>query len=463
MHVPLVDVAARAARGQHAVSPRRLAHARATAWLLGDLAACTLAVSLVQWAALPEDYLQRILATLVFWLAGLAFVGAYSVRRCSNIREEARRVALGALAGAVAGTVILGPAAIYSAFALAGTALALSASSRGLVRLAFRSIYAAGIGLKKGLIVGRGSAIADVIARLAKSPGTRIVGVIGDDARGAPILGSFDDLAPVVAQTAADTVFLVPNAMDSHELEVVLAELDGLPVDIKIVPGVPRVHHARMHIMALGELSVVGVERAELSAWHRALKRGIDVAGSLAALTILAPVFAAIALATLIDDGRPVFYRQKRVGLKGKPFEMIKFRTMVRDADRLVYTLDNEQDGLIFKVREDPRITKIGRLLRKFSVDEFPQFINILKGEMSLVGPRPPLPGEVNHYDRFLARRLNVRPGATGIWQISGRNDLPFEDYVRYDLTYVENWSVGLDFMIMLRTIPVLLFGKGAY
>jgi exopolysaccharide biosynthesis polyprenyl glycosylphosphotransferase len=311
--------------------------------------------------------------------------------------------------------------------------------------------------------VGRGSTADEAIARLGKSPRTQIVGYVGEGITAAAPLGGFDSLAKVVTESRADVVFIVPNALEPQELEVILAELDSLPVDIKIVPGVPRVHHARMHIMALGELSVVGVERAGLSSWQRALKRGIDITASAAALLVLAPVFAVVALAILIDDGRPVFYRQRRVGLRGKTFELIKFRTMIKDAERFVYSLENELDGLIFKVREDPRVTGLGRWLRRFSIDEFPQFLNILRGEMSLVGPRPPLPEEVSKYDRFLARRLNVRPGATGIWQISGRSDLPFEDYVRYDLTYVENWSVGLDLMIMLRTIPVLLFGKGAY
>jgi lipopolysaccharide/colanic/teichoic acid biosynthesis glycosyltransferase len=170
------------------------------------------------------------------------------------------------------------------------------------------------------------------------------------------------------------------------------------------------------------------------------------------------------ALIKLTSPG-PVLYKQERVGRDGQPFMMYKFRSMVADADKHKESLEhlNQADGLLFKIRNDPRVTKVGRLMRKFSVDEFPQLLNVIEGDMSLVGPRPPLPGEVAKYEEWHFRRLQVVPGMTGLWQISGRSDLSFDDAVKLDIYYIENWSPRLDFSILFRTIPVVLLPKGAY
>jgi lipopolysaccharide/colanic/teichoic acid biosynthesis glycosyltransferase len=176
-------------------------------------------------------------------------------------------------------------------------------------------------------------------------------------------------------------------------------------------------------------------------------------------------MLAVLALTIRLDSSGPVFYRQVRAGLRGKEFSVLKFRTMVSNAHEMKvdYDVQNEADGLLFKMRDDPRITRVGRTLRRLSLDELPQLWNIVKGEMSIVGPRPALPTEVERYEGNLRRRLNVRPGLTGLWQISGRSDLAFDDYVRLDLTYVQNWGILLDLYIVLRTIPAVLRAKGAY
>ena len=195
------------------------------------------------------------------------------------------------------------------------------------------------------------------------------------------------------------------------------------------------------------------------------LKRGVDVVGAAAALTLGAPLFATIALAIKLSDGGPVLFRQIRVGRNGRPFVMYKFRSMVPDAEarKAAFMALNEMpDGILFKIRKDPRITRVGRVCRKLSLDELPQFVNVLRGEMSLVGPRPPVPSEVALYDPADRRRLTAVPGITGLWQVSGRSNIDFHGQVQLDIRYIERQTLGLDLEILARTIPAVLSGKGA-
>jgi len=195
------------------------------------------------------------------------------------------------------------------------------------------------------------------------------------------------------------------------------------------------------------------------------IKGGVDRAVAGLALVLLAPFLTGLALAVKLSSPGPVLYRQERVGLNGKSFTMLKFRSMVVDADRRLEDLrgDNISDGLLFKMRADPRVTRVGRLLRRLSLDELPQLFNVVRGTMSLVGPRPPLPGEVARYDTSVSRRLLVKPGLTGLWQISGRSDLSWEESVRLDLRYVENWSLAMDALILWKTGRAVFSSTGAY
>jgi exopolysaccharide biosynthesis polyprenyl glycosylphosphotransferase len=190
-----------------------------------------------------------------------------------------------------------------------------------------------------------------------------------------------------------------------------------------------------------------------------------DRVGALLVLVALAPVFLAVALAVKLDSRGPVLYRQTRVGRDGRRFRMVKFRTMVVGAEGLRANLEhrNEADGLLFKLRIDPRVTRTGRLLRRYSMDELPQLLNVLRGEMSMVGPRPPLPSEVDLYEGHISRRLLVKPGITGLWQVSGRSDLPWDEAVRLDLYYVDHWSPTMDITIIARTFSAVVRGAGAY
>jgi len=197
-----------------------------------------------------------------------------------------------------------------------------------------------------------------------------------------------------------------------------------------------------------------------------AFKRTVDILGGLVALILLAPLFLLVALAIVIEDGRPVFFVQQRVGLNGLVFNFYKFRSMVRNADKLKATLlaQNESgDGVIFKMKRDPRITRTGAWVRRFSVDEFPQFLNVLKGDLAIVGPRPPVPREVAQYSIEERKRLHVKPGLTCLWQIQGRSEIPFKEQVRLDLQYIHSQSLRNDLWIMLQTIPAILLGHGAY
>jgi exopolysaccharide biosynthesis polyprenyl glycosylphosphotransferase len=207
------------------------------------------------------------------------------------------------------------------------------------------------------------------------------------------------------------------------------------------------------------------LQQPRLSGSQAVLKRAIDIAVSLVGLVLLAPVWALVALLIKREDGGPVLYRQTRVGADEKKFSCYKFRSMVVDADRRLEELReaNEADGVLFKIKDDPRVTRIGRFLRRHSIDEVPQLYNVLKGEMSLIGPRPPLPSEVERYHADLTRRLKVRPGMTGLWQVSGRSELDAEDSERLDLYYVDNWSIWHDLLILWRTLRVVVTGHGAY
>jgi exopolysaccharide biosynthesis polyprenyl glycosylphosphotransferase len=228
-----------------------------------------------------------------------------------------------------------------------------------------------------------------------------------------------------------------------------LVDTAGDRITVRPVDGLPMMH----------------IEHPRLSGGRRLIKAMFDVSLAAGLLVLLSPVFLAIAAWIKLDTGGPVFFRQMRVGRGGEMFRMIKFRTMHTDAEQRLQKISGQNDfsGVLFKMRQDPRVTRAGRLLRRYSLDELPQLINVLLGDMSLVGPRPPLPSEVEQYPQDMRRRLVVKPGMTGLWQVSGRSDLSWEDSIRLDLRYVENWSLTVDLVILMRTAIVVMRGAGAY
>lgn len=280
-----------------------------------------------------------------------------------------------------------------------------------------------------------------------------------------PFLGYARELLELIGTTGADTLIIVSSNFDHHAISRMLSEVRLLGIDVHISSGLFEVLASRVIVRELNGVPIIVVRGLSLTSGKLLAKRAFDLVVASALVVIGLPFWIVIMLLIKIDSRGPVFFRQQRVGFKGRPFFMYKFRSMYVDAEQRLADLrqENEADGPLFKMRHDPRITGTGKWLRKFSVDEFPQLLNVLAGDMSLVGPRPPLPSETQLYNSEHWRRLESLPGMTGLWQVSGRSDLSFEEMVRLDVFYIENWTLTFDFTILLRTIPVVVFGRGAY
>ena len=301
----------------------------------------------------------------------------------------------------------------------------------------------------------------NVIGALTPEPGDR-------DAThsGIPLLGSSRSVAQLAIEAEADVIFLAGGAFNSStEMRRLAWDLEHEDIAVVIAPSVTDVSSERISVRPVGGLPLIHLEKPRSQDAVRRMKRTFDVIGTLGLLLLFSPVFAFSAFRVWSFDRGPVLFRQMRVGRDGAAFYCWKFRTMVTNAEELLAELHAKQGytGGLFKMEHDPRITPPGKWMRRFSLDELPQLFNVLKGDMSLVGPRPPLKHEVAQYDEAMARRLRVRPGMTGLWQVSGRSDLDFDDMVRLDFFYLERWSVLLDLVILLKTVPAVLRRRGAY
>jgi exopolysaccharide biosynthesis polyprenyl glycosylphosphotransferase len=283
-----------------------------------------------------------------------------------------------------------------------------------------------------------------------------------DDAR---VLGPVADLRALIRDTRADCLFVVSSAVTPEDVVQIMKARRQEDVEVRFTANLPAVLSSRLAPQTIGGVMTLSVNVLQLTRAQAAAKRACDVVVSALGLLALLPLFAVVAAAVKATSPGPVVFRQERVGLRGRPFTLLKFRTMVAEADQLLDELRarNEADGPLFKLRQDPRVTRVGAVLRRYSIDELPQLWNVLKGEMSLVGPRPPLAREVALYEEWQLDRLEVRPGITGLWQVSGRSELSFDDYVRLDLFYVENWSIAYDLFILSKTVPLLVSTRGAY
>ncbi len=280
-----------------------------------------------------------------------------------------------------------------------------------------------------------------------------------------PVLGRVEHLAEALCQLPVDIVYIAGN-VQKHGTEmqaaIKLCERFGIPFALPAYPfRMDRARPGDTHVASDGYLHFVTHAPAR---HQQAIKRLFDIIASASALLALLPLLLTVAVLIKLTSRGPVFFKQKRVGLHGKPFEMLKFRSMVFNAEELKDKLEalNEQSGPVFKMMNDPRITRLGRFIRKYSIDELPQLLNVLRGEMSVVGPRPPLPKEVEKYAAWQRRRLSVRPGLTCIWQVSGRNQISFEEWMYLDMQYIDNWTLLTDLRIILKTVPVVIRGSGA-
>lgn len=324
------------------------------------------------------------------------------------------------------------------------------------------------------LIVGTGKRAQNFIGLLNRHIewGFKIIGLVdeneagkGEIISGCKVLGAFKDLPDIIHNNVVDEVlFVVPQSWLGKIEEIMhFCEAEGLKVSVAI--DYFKLKFSRAKPAELNGFPLLTFESTPDKLWHLLIKRLFDIVFAGIFLVLLSPVFGAIALAVKTASGGPVFLKQERCGVNGRKFILYKFRTMIADADSKLKDIFayNEMSGPVFKMANDPRLTKVGKFLRKFSIDELPQLWNVFKGDMSLVGPRPPLPKEVQKYDNWQRRRLSMQPGITCLWQVNGRNNIvDFNQWMRLDLEYIDNWSLGGDFKILLKTIPVVLFARGA-
>jgi exopolysaccharide biosynthesis polyprenyl glycosylphosphotransferase len=290
-------------------------------------------------------------------------------------------------------------------------------------------------------------------------------GETADPRLDAPILGAVEDLTRVLGERALDEVYIAGHAVREGEAiqqAIATCERFGTPFALPATEfRLSRARPVEAKVIEDGYLHFVTVDRKPLQS---ALKRAFDILMASTVLLLLSPLLAGVAVAIKVTSRGPVFFKQVRVGLHGRHFHMLKFRSMVQDAEKMRAALEarNEQSGPVFKIERDPRITPVGRFIRKLSIDELPQFFNVLRGEMAIVGPRPPIPGEVAQYEPWQRRRLSIRPGITCVWQVSGRNKISFEQWMYLDMQYIDHWSLWTDIRLIFKTIPAVLAARGA-
>ncbi|WP_133914117.1 sugar transferase [Streptomyces sp. NBC_00582] len=349
-------------------------------------------------------------------------------------------------------------------------------TARYLLRLRLHKQRKEGRCLRPVLAAGSPATVRDLITRTRKFPhlGWRVdavcttdgPGLDGDLLDGVPVVGRLADVAKHVHGDGYRVVAVTPDPHWSPQrLQRLAWNLEGTDAEMVVAPVLMEVAGPRLHVDAVLGIPLLRVSMPTFTGGRRAVKMVVDRLGAAILLLLFAPLMVCVGLLVLVDSRGGVFYRQRRVGKDGREFTILKFRTMVAGADRARAALAdrNEGAGPLFKLRRDPRVTRVGAVLRRYSLDELPQLFNVLSGSMSLVGPRPPLPEETAAYGPDIRRRLLVKPGLTGLWQISGRSDLSWEEAVRLDLRYVEDWSLALDTVILWKTLRAVLYGQGAY
>jgi exopolysaccharide biosynthesis polyprenyl glycosylphosphotransferase len=355
-----------------------------------------------------------------------------------------------------------------------GLILLLTTLAHLLYRVLLAQLRRHGIGIRPILLVGAGEISRTIMRTLLAEPslGYHVVGFLDDDPqKGERDLGPFTALGPIdnlsrtLVENQVEEVIVTLPWQYHRRIMSVLRQCQHAGVKARVVPDVLQLSLDKVDIEVLRGIPIISIKPASIAGPQFAIKRVMDLLLTSLGLLLALPVMAILALAIKLDSPGPVFFIQKRVGRDGKLFRAYKFRSMIVDAEEMKSELEqfNEADGPLFKIKDDPRRTRVGRFLRRTSLDELPQIFNVLKGEMSLVGPRPALPEEVTAYDSWHRKRLEALPGLTGLWQVSGRSNLGFDEMVMLDIYYVENWSPALDIAILMRTIPKVLIGEGAY
>ncbi len=483
------DVRAGSALGGYVLATPHMWRRRLRRFLLAADASVIAVSSLLAYllrAALPavfslEPFQNEIpvaLGVLPLWLVVLYGFGCYRPEVINSPAESLRRFGAASLVGAL----LLG----FLSFALklqlsriyvgvfVGLVLALGTAMRTFVREYLNRQRSRGRFIQRVLMVGADEEAVDVALAMKRVPtaGYRVVGFMDDRLEpGSLVAGEFEVLGPLsetlkkAAETRAGLAVVSPTAVPPGTLRQLIVALEGSPIDIAVAPSLFEVVTRRVSIEPVGTVNLLHVDQIRLVGLRALAKRTLDVVAAVALFVVTAPIMVGCALAILLSDGPPILFRQRRVGKDGRPFVIYKFRTMLPGAEHDQSELEdrNEAGHILFKIKDDPRITPVGKILRRWSADELPQLWNVLKGEMSMVGPRPALPEEVDKYEPWHLRRLRVRPGITGIWQVSGRSSVPFDEAVRMDLFYIENWSLGLDLVLLARTVAAVLSRRGAY
>jgi exopolysaccharide biosynthesis polyprenyl glycosylphosphotransferase len=419
------------------------------------------------------SYAPTFLLTILLWIASAWLNQVYEARARSSILELGRvthAIGLVALIVSAAAFFTGEPAASRMAvLAYFAIAWVLLVGIRFSIRATLRSLGRSGRRVRYYAVVGSDDLATDIVETIgAEELGFKLAGYVLEDGRSPSnpdcvILGTVSQLARVLEEHVLDEiVFAVPRErLSAMEDAILTCQEQGVSVRISL--DVLRVGHARMSVGEIAGLPMLALTRTPSDKLALAAKRAFDVLVSAAVLVVLSPLLIGVAIAIRVDSRGPIFFRQRRVGLSGRTFDILKFRSMYVDAEERLEALraHNEMSGPVFKMTNDPRVTPVGRFIRRMSLDEFPQFWNVLHGDMSVVGPRPPLPSEVRQYKRWQRRRLSVKPGITCIWQISGRNDIDFERWMELDLEYIDRWSLWGDIQICLKTIPAVLGARG--
>ena len=445
-----------------------------------DVMAMIVAVVMALVVAVPTAVgVGAALALVALWPALVTMSGGYAERRLGAGSDEFRRVLL---AGVLAQTVLSTSAIAFTVpglrpFALicAPLATVLALMGRLVLRRRLHSARRKGSMTKDVVVVGREVAVVDLVRRLRRDPaaGLNVVGACVPnprsagllDALGVPVLAGMQDAVAALERVRADAVVVASASETSGQyLRDLSWRLEGTNIEILVAPGLVEVAPDRLQVRPTTSFPLINVREPEFRGTRRVVKSVFD--RSLAALFLVlgAPVFLLLAVAVGLTSPGPVFYKHRRVGMRGQEFELLKFRSMMTNAptDEELMAL-NEGNDVQFKLRRDPRVTKVGALLRRSSLDELPQLINVLRGDMSIVGPRPHVTREVEQYGTDMHRRLLVKPGITGLWQVSGRSNLSWDESVELDVRYVENWSLSLDLRILWRTGRAVVQAAGAY
>ena len=421
------------------------------------------------------NYLKFVIMTLPIWFAVFVFAGLYTLQNYHGRLQEFGKilVAVSAAIAILLAWLFLSRTSFFSRLIIVyvwAIAIVLVTFGRSLIHFIQRFLFRYGLGVHRVIILGENSSSRFIITELKnnKKLGYKIVKIIDEQ--------GIENLERIFSKNPADEIIVANPHIGQAKIAEVLEFCRAHQIGFKMTPDLFLVRSSHVDIKTIAGVPILEFNRTPLDGWGRIIKRLVDFAGSGIILIILSPIIFLVALGVKLTSKGPVIFCQDRIGFENKIFLFLKFRSMKveyctgqdyggKKAEEVLEKLSkrNEVDGPVFKLKNDPRLTAFGKFIRKTSLDELPQFLNVLKGQMSLVGPRPPLPKEVEKYNKFQRRRLGVKPGITGLWQVSGRSDITFDEWVKLDAFYIEHWSLWLDFQILLKTIGVVIRGRGAY